>query len=127
LFYGYFRRRGLGEDRRHLVRGIGNRAVEPSLRVGFTRHAYASDWIWRSRSRAGSDTNTRTSQFEYSRNPWFEIGGQMEQGFQALMDRSRAPLDRKTIQTILGYKHRPQYRKRKGRSAGWEVVVERPT
>jgi len=51
----------------------------------------------------------------------------MEQGFQALMDRSRAPLDRKTIQTILGYKHRPQYRKRKGRSAGWEVVVERPT
>jgi len=64
---------------------------------------------------------------EYSRNLWFEIGRQMEQGFQALMDRSRAPLNRKTIQTILGYKHRPQYRKRKGRSAGWEVVVERPT
>jgi hypothetical protein len=57
----------------------------------------------------------------------FEIGGQMEQVFQALIDRSRAPLDLKTIKTILGYKHRPKYRKRKGRSARWEVVVERPT
>jgi hypothetical protein len=66
-------------------------------------------------------------QIEYSRNLLFEIGGQMEQVFQALIDRSRAPLDLKTIKTILGYKHRPKYRKRKGRSAGWEVVVERPT
>jgi hypothetical protein len=32
----------------------------------------------------------------------------MEPVFQALMDRSRAPLDRKTIKTILGYKHRPK-------------------
>jgi hypothetical protein len=55
------------------------------------------------------------------------MGGQREQVFQALMDRSRAPLGLKTIQTILGYKHRPKYRTRKGRSAGWEVVVERPT
>ena len=51
----------------------------------------------------------------------------MEQVFQALIDRSRAPLDLKTIKTILGYKHRPKYRKRKGRTAGWEVAVERPT
>jgi hypothetical protein len=57
----------------------------------------------------------------------FEIGGQMEQVFQALIDRSRAPLGLKTIKTILGYKHRPKYRKRKGRSAQWEVAVERPT
>ena len=66
-------------------------------------------------------------QVEYSRNLLFEIGGQMEQVFQALMDRSRAPLGLKTIKTILGYKHRPKYRKRKGRSAEWEVAVERPT
>jgi hypothetical protein len=33
----------------------------------------------------------------------------------------------KTVKTILGYKHRPKYRKRKGKSAEWEVAVERPT
>ena len=66
-------------------------------------------------------------QIEYSRNLLFEIGGPMEQVFQALIDRSRAPLDLNTIQTILGYKHRPHYRKRKGRSAQWEVAVEKPT
>jgi hypothetical protein len=41
--------------------------------------------------------------------------------------RSRAPLDLKTIRAILGYQRRPRYRKRKQRSAQWEVVVERPT
>src|SRR6202040_1629376 len=53
-------------------------------------------------------------QMEYSRNLIFEIGGRMEQVFQALIDRSRALLDLKTIKTILGYMRRPQYRKRKG-------------
>ncbi len=51
----------------------------------------------------------------------------MEQVFQALIDRSRAPLDLKTIKTILGYQRRPRYCKRKKRSAEWEVAVERPT
>jgi hypothetical protein len=51
----------------------------------------------------------------------------MEQVFQALIDRSRAPLDLKTIKTILGYKHRPKTRRRTKRSAEWEVAVERPT
>ena len=48
-------------------------------------------------------------QIEYSRNLVFEVGGHMDQVFQALIDRSRAPLDLKTIKTILGYKHRPKY------------------
>ena len=65
-------------------------------------------------------------QVEYSRNLIFEIGGQMDQVFQALIDRSRVPLDLKTIQTILGYKHRPKIRKRK-QPAEWEVAVEKPT
>jgi hypothetical protein len=51
----------------------------------------------------------------------------MEQVFQAMIDRSRVPLDLKTIKTILGYRHRPRYGKRKKRSAEWEVAVERPT
>jgi hypothetical protein len=66
-------------------------------------------------------------QIEYSRNFLFAIGAQMEEVFQALIDRSRVPLDLKTIKTILGYKHRPKYRTRKGKSARWEVAVERPT
>src|SRR5271157_2287740 len=51
----------------------------------------------------------------------------MEQVFQALIDRSRAPLDLKTIKTIIGNKHRPKIRRRTKRSAEWEVAVERPT
>ena len=66
-------------------------------------------------------------QIEYSRNLVFEVGGHMDQVFQALIDRSRAPLDLKTIKTILGYRHRPIYRRRTKRSAEWEVAVERPT
>jgi hypothetical protein len=66
-------------------------------------------------------------QIEYSRNLVFEVGGHMDQVFQALIDRSRAPLDLKTIKTILGYCRRPKYRKRKSKSAEWEVAVERPT
>ena len=66
-------------------------------------------------------------QVEYSRNLIFEIGGHMEQVFQALIDRSRVLLDLKTVRTILGYQRRPKYRKRKKESAAWEVTVEKPT
>src|SRR6202521_2028734 len=66
-------------------------------------------------------------QIEYSRNLVFEVGGHMEQVFQALIDRSRAPLDLKTIKTILGNKHRPKIRRPTTRSAEWEVAAERPT
>jgi hypothetical protein len=65
-------------------------------------------------------------QVEFSRNLIFEIGGHMDQAFQALIDRSRVLLDLKTVRTILGYKHRPKYRKRKKRSAEWEVAIEKP-
>ena len=65
-------------------------------------------------------------QVEYSRNLIFNIGGQMDQVFQALIDRSRVRLDLKTVRTILGYKRRPKYRKRKKTSTEWEVVVEKP-
>ena len=66
-------------------------------------------------------------QVEYSRNLIFEIGGHMDQVFQALIDRSRVLLNLKTIKTILGYKRRPKYRKRKNKSIEWEVTVEKPT
>jgi hypothetical protein len=65
-------------------------------------------------------------QLEYSRNLIFEVGHQMDQVFQALIDRTRAPLDLKIIRTIVGYRRRPRYRARKKKSAEWEVAVERP-
>jgi hypothetical protein len=66
-------------------------------------------------------------QLEYSRNLIFEVGGHMEQVFQALVDRTRAPLELKTIKTIFGYRRRPRYRKPEKHSSRWEVAVERPT
>ena len=62
-----------------------------------------------------------------TRNLLFELGGPMERVLPALIDRSWAPLDLDTIQTILGYQRRPRYRTRKRRSTEWEVTVEKST
>ncbi len=64
---------------------------------------------------------------EYSRNLIFLVGGRMEQVFQAMIDRSRAPLDLKTIKTVLGDKGRTKYRPRNMKAAELEVAVESPT
>ena len=77
--------------------------------------------------RSGFHYQYSNYQVEYSRNLIFEIGGHMDQVFQALIDRSRVLLDLKTVRTILGYQRRPRYRKRKNKSAEWEVAVEKPT
>ena len=76
---------------------------------------------------SGFDYQYSNYQVEYSRNLIFEIGGHMDQVFQALIDRSRVLLDLKTVRTILGYQRRPRYHKRKNKSAEWEVTVEKPT
>ena len=75
--------------------------------------------------RSGFRYQYSSYQIEYSRNLVFQVGGHLDQVFQALIDRSRAPLDLKSIRTILGYRRRPRYRRTK-RSAEWEVTVERP-
>jgi len=64
-------------------------------------------------------------QVEYSRNLLFHSGGQMEEIFQGLIDRTRARLDVKQLKTIFGVKARP-YWNRKGKPPRLEVVVERP-
>jgi hypothetical protein len=79
------------------------------------------------RKQSGFHYQYSNYQVEYSRNLIFEIGGHMDQVFQALIDRSRVLLDLKTVKTILGYKHRPKIRQRKNKSAEWEVGVEKPT
>ena len=76
--------------------------------------------------RSGFHYQYSSYQIEYSRNLVFQVGGHLDQVFQALIDRSRAPLDLNSIKTILGNRRRPRYRSRAKRSAEWEVSVERP-
>jgi len=76
--------------------------------------------------RSGFRYQYSSYQIEYSRNLVFQVGGHLDQVFQALIDRSRAPLDLTSIRTILGYRRRPRYRPRAKRSAEWEVSVEKP-
>ena len=75
--------------------------------------------------RSGFRHQYSSYQIEYSRNLVFQVGGHLDHVFQALIDRSRAPLDLTSIRTILGYRRRPRYRRTK-RSAEWEVTIERP-
>jgi hypothetical protein len=65
-------------------------------------------------------------QAEYSRNLLFNRGRIMEEVFQSVIDRTRAPLDIKTVKTIFGYKRRPYNHDRKGKRNRPECVVERP-
>jgi hypothetical protein len=65
-------------------------------------------------------------QLEYSRNLLFQSGRQMDQIFQALIDRTRGPLDLDRVKTIFGNKKRPHYNKRKRNPTRWGVVVETP-
>jgi hypothetical protein len=63
---------------------------------------------------------------EYSRNLLFQSGQQMDQVFQALIDRSRSPLDLDRVKTIFGDKKRPHRDTRKKNPTRWGVVVETP-
>jgi hypothetical protein len=63
-------------------------------------------------------------QIEYSRNLIFRRGGQMEEIFQGLIDRTRVRLNVKRLKTIFGRKGRP-HRDRKIKPR-LEAVVETP-
>src|SRR5437870_937977 len=51
-------------------------------------------------------------QAEYSRNLLFQRGARMEQVFQAMVDRSRAPLGIERVKTLLGCKRRPTFHRK---------------
>lgn len=75
-------------------------------------------------NRSGFRYEYSSYQLEYSRNLQFQVGGQMEQVFQSLIDRTRASLDLDKVKTILGYQRRPWKKKfHKGR---YEIIVEKP-
>jgi hypothetical protein len=75
--------------------------------------------------RSGFHYHYSVYQVEYSRNLIFCNGGQMEEIFQGLIDRTRARLDVKQLKTIFGVKARP-YWNRNGKAPRLEVVIERP-
>jgi hypothetical protein len=66
-------------------------------------------------------------QVEYSRNLLFKRGFQLEQCFQALIDRTRTRLDIKRLKHIFGRKRRPFRSPNKTKKPPREeVVIERP-
>ena len=66
-------------------------------------------------------------QVEYSRNLLFKRGYQLEQCFQAFIDRTRTRLDIKRLKHIFGVKRRPYWpQDQTKRPPREEMVVERP-
>lgn len=66
-------------------------------------------------------------QAEYSHNLVFRVGGQMDQVFQRMVDRTRACLDVPRLRTLFGAYARPHRDRKKSPAPRLEVVVERPT
>src|SRR5262249_34321620 len=75
--------------------------------------------------RSGFHYQYSNYQVEYSRNLIFASGREMDQGFQALIDRSRVLLDVHTVKIILGYQQRWKFHGSKKKSTQWEVAVEK--
>jgi DNA-binding transcriptional ArsR family regulator len=79
------------------------------------------------RPQSGFEYRCSLFQVEYSRNLLFRRPAQMEQIFEALIDRTRSRLDLKQIMTIFGRKRRPHFKGgSKGRRLRLERNLERP-
>jgi hypothetical protein len=63
-------------------------------------------------------------QAEYSRNLLFRSGGQMEDLFDRVLDRTRSRLDIPTLRTLFGLKNRP-HRNRAAGPPAQEIVIEK--
>ena len=87
--------------------------------VGVTR------WNVPEQKGPASRAATYSGRAHNSRNLIFHLGGHMDLLFQAMVDRSRARLNMKSLKTIFGRKGRP-HRDRTGKAARLEVVVETP-
>ncbi len=64
-------------------------------------------------------------QAEYSRNLLFRSGGQMEDLFDRVLDRTRSRLDIPALRTMFGLKNRP-HRNRAAGPPAQEIVIEKP-
>ena len=65
-------------------------------------------------------------QAEYSRNLLFRSGGQMEDLFDRVLDRTRSRLDIPALRTLFGLKNRPHANRAAGPPAQ-EAVIEKPS
>jgi hypothetical protein len=65
-------------------------------------------------------------QVEYSRNLLFHLGGQMEQVFERMVDRTRAKLDVPRLRTMFGAKRRPRLTRRRNTEPRLAIVLETP-
>jgi hypothetical protein len=63
-------------------------------------------------------------QAEYSRNLLFRSGGQMEELFDRILDRTRSRLDIPALRTLFGLKNRPHHNRAAGPPAQ-EAVIEK--
>src|SRR4051812_35977084 len=102
-------------------------ACANSASVGFIARVSVLLWIWRSRSGAPFNTNIRSTSWSTGATCCSAPGRQMDEIFQALIDRTRGPLNLDRVRTIFGDKKRPHYDKRKKNPTRWGVVVETPT
>ena len=73
--------------------------------------------------KSGFRYNYSVYQVEYSRNLLFKKGGQMEEVFNGVIDRTRTPLNLPMVKTVFGSKNRSGLPAPRSRC---EVVVERP-
>jgi hypothetical protein len=76
-------------------------------------------------ARSGFRYGYSVYQAEYSRNLLFRSGGQMEDLFNRVLDRTRSRLDIPVLRTIFGLKARPHHNRAAGPPAQ-EVVIEKP-
>ena len=62
-------------------------------------------------------------QMELSRHLLFRRGRTMDEVYQKLIDRTRGPLELEQLKTIFGFRHRPHFKSKRGRTEP-EVVKE---
>ena len=74
-------------------------------------------------ARSGFAYSYSIYQAEYSRNLLFRSGGQMEDLFDRICDRTRSRLDIPTLRTLFGLKNRPHHNRAAGPPAQ-EIVIE---
>jgi hypothetical protein len=76
-------------------------------------------------ARSGFRYSYSIYQAEYSRNPLFASGGQMEDLFNRILDRTRSRLGIPALRVLFGLKNRPHSNRAAGPPAQ-EIVIEKP-
>jgi hypothetical protein len=104
-----------------LAARLNRAAVIGRLREVCERWIYSACLIFAltrdDQQRSGFAYQYSVFQLELSRNLLFQRGTTMNEVYQKLIDRTRAPLDLKQLKTIFGHSHRPHNMPTRGREA----------